>query len=76
MSEQWIPGPATPDVEARMEAESMNEDDRVEMRKMVEYLRWRRTLREAREKGEKPPPIPPEMKPWLLGEDAQTKEGV
>ena len=61
----WIPNKTSPPAEEAMEKVNLPEDDRVEIRKMCEFLR----RKEAKKRGEELPPMSPEMKSWLLGED-------
>ncbi len=63
---KWIPDAASLEIEQAMEEKDLPESDRDEIRKFGEFLR----RRAAKRKGEPLPPLSPEMRAWLLGEDS------
>lgn len=63
---EWKPSLADPGVETLMDQMELPEEDRCEIRRFAEFLR----RKAAKKKGEELPPMPQEMKDWLLGKDA------
>ena len=61
----WIPDPAPIEMEKKMEEQDIPESDRDEVRKLAEFLR----RKQARKEGKELPPMPEEMKNWLLGKE-------
>ncbi len=61
----WTPDLASVDLEQKMEAENVPEDDRDELRRFEEVLRRRK----AKHEGAELPPAPDGMREWLLGAD-------
>jgi hypothetical protein len=62
---EWLPDAAPLDLEEKMEARDIPEQDRDEMRRFAEVLRRRKDRRE----GKTLSPVPPEMIDWLTGKD-------
>ena len=62
----WEPDLASVELEERMEAQNVPEEDRDEVRRFAEVLRRCKAKRE----GQSLPPAPEGMKEWLLGSDA------
>ena len=55
---EWVPDPASVDLEEKMEAQDLPESDRDEIRRFAEVLRRKRD----RAQGKELPPMPQEMK--------------
>jgi hypothetical protein len=61
----WEPDLASPEMEKRMEAQDIPEEDRDEVRRFAEFLQRKKDKKE----GKTLPPMTEEMKNWLLGKD-------
>lgn len=66
----WKPDPASLPIEVEMEAKDIPEQDRDEVRRFVEFLRWK----SDKQAGKEPAPLTDEMRAWLLGELGKTNE--
>lgn len=65
----WEPGPAGEALEKLMDSRGASDEDRLEMRRMAAFLKWRKEKRQAVRDGAEPPPVPDGMREWLLGTD-------
>lgn len=61
----WKPDIASMETEELMEEHDLPEEDRDEVRRFSEFLRRRKDKKAGREL----PPMPKEMRDWLLGKE-------